>query len=115
MRSMKVSGLKKNSQFRLVYSKGKREVGDNVTICFLKREEAGLLPGFVAGKKRVGKAVQRNKAKRLMREGFIDLRERFTEKGLWIVFIASRDLKQTPFHELKKDMESSLLRAGLIS
>jgi len=50
-----------------------------------------------------------------MREGFIDLRERFTEKGLWIVFIASRDLKQTPFHELKKDMESSLLRAGLIS
>jgi ribonuclease P protein component len=112
---MKVPGLKKNRQFRLVYSEGKREVGDKLTICFLKREAEGLLPGFVASKKRVGNAVRRNRAKRLMREGFIGLRERFKEKGLWIVFIASQDMRKTSFHELKKDMESSLLRAGLIS
>jgi len=58
---MKVSGLKKSSQFMLVYSKGKREVGDNVTICFLKREEAGLLPGFVAGKKELEKLFSETK------------------------------------------------------
>lgn len=112
---MTIPGLKKNRQFRLVYSKGKREAGEKVTICFLRREEKGLLPGFVASKKRVGKANRRNRAKRLMRQGFMDLRERFTEEGLWIVFIASQDLRNTPLSELKKDMESSLLRAGLIS
>ena len=61
---MQSRSLKKNSQFRLVYSEGKREAGTKVVIYFLKRESDGVVPGFVASKK-IGKACQRNRAKRL--------------------------------------------------
>jgi len=112
---MRKQGLKKNWQFSQVYREGKREVGEKVTICYLFREEEeGIEPGFVASKKRVGKACQRNRAKRQMREIFRELRKRFTKTGIWIVFIASFDPEATPFAELKKDVESSLSRAGLI-
>jgi len=105
--------LKKNSQFRLVYSEGKREAGTKVVIYFLARESEGIVPGFVASKK-IGKACQRNRAKRLMRETFRTLKDRIGEKNLWIVFIASFRPKQCTFHEIYEDVESSLGRAGLI-
>ncbi|MCK4235742.1 MAG: ribonuclease P protein component [Candidatus Krumholzibacteria bacterium] len=106
--------LKKSSQFRLVYREGEREAGRNVVVCYLRKKSAGIVPGFVASK-RVGKAYQRNRAKRQMREIFQRLKERITEKNLWIVFIASFRPGETPFQELIEDVESSLGRAGLIS
>jgi ribonuclease P protein component len=107
--------LKKNIQFRLVYSEGKREAGTKVVIYFLKHESDCVAPGFVASKKIVGKACQRNRAKRHMREIFRRLEYRFTDTNLWIVFIASFRPKECSFHEILADVESSLGRAGLIS
>jgi ribonuclease P protein component len=107
--------LKRNSQFRLVYSDGGRVEGAKVTICFLRTGSEGILPGFVASRKRVGKAHRRNRAKRLMREIFRKLKDRITERNLWIVFIASFDPDKTSFQDLFEDVESSLGRAGLIS
>jgi ribonuclease P protein component len=106
--------LKKNNQFRLVYSEGKREAGTKVVIYFLKHESDSVVPGFVASKKR-GKACQRNRAKRHMREIFRRLEERFTDTNLWIVFVASFRPKECTFHEILADVEISLGRAGLIS
>jgi len=106
--------LKKNSQFRLVYSEGKREAGTRVVIYFLKRESEGIVPGFVASRK-IGKACQRNRAKRLMRDIFRRLKDRIGEQNLWIVFVASFRPKECTFHEILEDVESSLGRAGLIS
>jgi ribonuclease P protein component len=105
--------LKKNSQFRLVYSEGTREAGTKVVIYVLKRESDGVVPGFVASKK-IGKACQRSRAKRLMREIFRRLKDRFGEQNLWIVFVASFRPKECTFHEILEDVESSLGRAGLI-
>jgi ribonuclease P protein component len=105
--------LKSNSQFRLVYSKGKREAGIKVVIYYLTRESDGLVPGFVASKK-IGKACQRNRAKRLMREIFRTVQKRITEKNLWIVFIASFSPRESTFHEILEDVERSLGRAGLL-
>ena len=105
--------LKKNSQFRLVYRSGEREAGKNIIICYLRKGDEGIVPGYVASKK-IGKANQRNRAKRLMREIFKRLKGRITEKNLWIVFIASFRPEETPFQELLEDVELSLGRAGLI-
>lgn len=105
--------LKKNSQFRLVYSEGTREAGRRVVIYVLKRESDGVVPGFVASRK-IGKACQRSRAKRLMREIFGRLKDRFGEQNLWIVFVASFRPKECTFHEIFEDVESSLGRAGLI-
>ena len=111
---MQSRSLKKNSQFRLVYSEGKREAGTKVVIYFLKHESHCVVPGFVASKK-IGKACQRNRAKRHMREIFRKLEDRFTDTNLWIVFVASFRPKECTFHEILADVEGSLGRAGLIS
>ena len=111
---MQSRSLKKNSQFRLVYSEGKREAGTKVVIYFLKLDSDCVVPGFVASKK-IGKACQRNRAKRHMREIFTRLEGRFVDTNLWIVFIASFRPKESSFHEILADVESSLGRAGLIS
>jgi ribonuclease P protein component len=107
-------GLTKDKQFRTVYRRGTREAGKKVVIIYLREGQDGILPGFVASKK-VGKANQRNRAKRLMREIFRQLERRITEDHLWIVFIASFRPKDTKYEELFGDIESSMTRAGLIS
>ena len=112
---MQSRSLKKNSQFRLVYSEGKREAGTKVVIYFLKRESGGVVPGFVASKKKIGKAYQRNRAKRYMREIFRKLESRFIDTNLWIVFVASFRPSESTFHEILADVEGSLGRAGLIT
>lgn len=111
---MQSRSLKKNSQFRLVYSEGMREAGTKVVIYFLKRESDRVVPGFVASKK-IGKAYQRNKAKRYMRETFRKLECRFIDTNLWIVFVASFRPAECTFHEIVADVEGSLSRAGLIT
>ncbi len=107
-------GLTKDKQFRTVYRKGTREAGEKAVIIYLREGQNGIHPGFVASKK-IGKANQRNRAKRLMREIFRQLEHRITEEHLWIVFIASFRPKDTKYEELFEDIESSMTRAGLIS
>ncbi len=107
-------GLTKNGQFRAVYRRGSREAGKKVVICYLREGRDGIHPGFVASKK-IGKANQRNRAKRLMREIFRQLESRITEQHLWIVFIASFRPNDTNYEELFEDIEGSMTRAGLIS
>ena len=111
---MSHSGLKKTSQFRQVYREGRREAGEKITILYISRNEGGIVPGFVASKKNVGKAYQRNRAKRQMREIFRRLEGRIAAKDIWIVFIATFCPGEASFQELLEDVERSFERAGLI-
>ena len=97
-----------------MYRRGTKEVGKKVVIYYLREGSEGVLPGFVASK-RIGKANQRNRAKRLMREIFRQLRGRITQDDIWIVFIASFKPDETNYGELFEDIEGSMARAGLIS
>lgn len=68
--------------------------------------------GFVAGKK-VGKAVRRNRSKRLLRDA---VRHRLTRisPGWDIIFISRAGSEQAQFHEIDAAVESILKRARLI-
>ncbi len=112
---MAPKGLKKSSQFGEVYRDGRREAGKNLVICYLIKEGEGTRAGFVASRKKVGKAYQRNRAKRLLREVFRKINDGIIEKDIWIVFIASFRPAETSFQELLEEAKSSLARAGIIS
>jgi ribonuclease P protein component len=64
--------------------------------------------GFVASKKSVGNAVQRNRARRRLRE---IVRRRWSTvpaEGVWFMFIASRRTLTAPHMELLHDVEVAL-------
>ena len=63
--------------------------------------------GFTASKK-VGGAVERNKAKRRMRELVYSLKDKFKEFGYDYVLIARKNIVDKKFEDLKKDLNNTL-------
>lgn len=66
----KANRLRKPKEFRRVYESGKRFEGRFMTVFILPSETVSQRLGITASKKAVGNAVQRNRAKRLLREAF---------------------------------------------
>ena len=81
----KARRLTHNNEYRLVYKHGKYEVG---RMCVLYRMPVAKQPtriGFVTGKK-VGCAVERNRARRLMKEVY-RLNQHAIREGYHIVIV----------------------------
>lgn len=62
--------LRDSREFQHVYRNGKRYDGVFITVFVLENEALNHRLGVTASKKALGKAVQRNRAKRLLRETF---------------------------------------------
>ncbi len=68
--------------------------------------------GFIVGKK-IGKAVERNRVKRVMREA-VRLRQETLPKGWDIIVIARSGARQASFREVDAALVSLLERAHLV-
>ena len=62
--------LRDTAEFQHVYRNGKRYEGVFITAFVIENQELNHRLGVTASKKALGKAVQRNRAKRLLREAF---------------------------------------------
>ena len=101
--------LTKSEQYALVYNEGRSWVSSLMVMKALPNGLSSSRYGFSVSK-RVGKAVTRNRVKRLLRE---ILRITPLELGWDIIYIARPVTATTTYAELKKSVESLLSRAQL--
>ncbi len=111
MRAMrKEEHLTKAEQYALVYNKGRSWLSDLVVMKAMPNGLAFSRYGFSVSK-RTGKAVTRNRIKRLLREV---LRLTPLETGWDIIFIARPLAANTDYARLEKSIGGLLSRARLL-
>ena len=103
--------LRKNSQFTAVYEHGKTWANDLVVLKTLPNGLECNRYGFVAGK-RLGKAVVRNRVKRLLREV---TRATAAKTGWDVVFIARSKAATANYYELEASVTGLLRRAKILA
>ena len=110
----KIKTLKKNYEFKNVINKGNFFVGRQIIVYIQKNNKNENYLGIAVSTK-VGKAVTRNKLKRLIRENYI-IKKDSINKGYNIVFIWNKkvDSDTADFHIINEDMCNILKKAGLI-
>lgn len=100
--------IRRRPEFERVYSEGARVHGRFMTLFVLSN--GGTKPRFgVAATRKMGSAVERNRAKRLAREIF---RRHKVAAGLDIVVVPRRDMLDAPFVSLEADYHAALDRSG---
>ena len=104
--------LRNPQDFAALYSKGKSAGSKYVVVIFRSNGLDHNRKAFVASKK-VGGSVQRNRARRLMREACRQL-ELPIPQGTDILFIARQGIAESKCADVKKSIEAAIRRSGLI-
>jgi len=107
---MKEARLTKRSQYLLVYQQGKAWVNRLLVVKALPNGLSLNRYGSSVTKK-VGKAVQRNRLKRLIRE---IIRMQSLKQGWDIVFIVRPRAVDADYHQLKQSISKLLTQAQLL-
>lgn len=102
--------LRRGRDFRAVTRGGKRVAGMRMVLYLLPRE-GHIRAGFVSGK-RVGGAVERNRARRQMKEAWRALPPP-ASGGFDVVFAARPEIRGSMTQELAVEMEQLLKSAGV--
>jgi ribonuclease P protein component len=99
-------------QFRRCYDAGTKLVARHAVI-FLHRAEPpdGIRIGVVASRK-VGGAVKRNRAKRLLRQGARRIAEKWIDRHIWVVLVAKASIVEAHADEIRDDIERTLAKSG---
>lgn len=108
----RTKGLKKDSDFRKVYKHGKSFANRYLVIYILKNKSDYSRIGISVSKK-VGKAITRNRVRRLIKEAYrLNIDEKI-KPGYDIVFIARVSSKDTSFKDIDKSIKNLVKRTDI--
>lgn len=111
---MKKSGrITRNSEYQHVFQNGESAATRGLVLYRLKNGEGENRTGFVVSKK-VGKAVIRNRVKRLLREAY-RLYAQNLATGYDLVFIARPAIATFTYSQAAAEMRRVLQRGGLFA
>lgn len=109
----KIDTIKLNKEFKTAYYHGKVYVHP-LLILYVRKNKAGCCRlGITTGKK-VGKAVQRNRCRRIIRAAFQQLYPSVS-RNVDLVFVARKATVDSTSTELHRVMQQQLKKAGLLS
>lgn len=110
----KTEMLKKNYEFKNVLTRGKFYRGKEIEIFIIKNNKKRNFLGIAIGTKK-GKAFQRNKAKRLIRESYSKLENELIEGNSIVILMNKKfPIKNMKFSEVFEDMEKIFLKAEIL-
>ena len=104
--------LKSQKEFERVFAHGKSLGGSTVAFYFCPNNLGYPRAGFIASKKVSKRAVDRNRAKRLMREVFRLNKHRL--KPVDLVFIARKGILGKKYQEVERDFLKLAEKAGIL-
>lgn len=100
-------------QFRYCYDGGRKIVTRYAIIFMRAPVEPGEFRVGVVASRKVGGAVKRNRARRLLRETARHLAPRWHHESLWIVFVAREAINGHSAHDVCGDIEQTLIASGV--
>ncbi len=101
--------LKKEKEFSLVFSKGKKLFSHKLTLVYLPADN--LKVGYAVSKKH-GKSVVRNRIKRILREAFRSFTPQIRQ-NFFFVFIPKISDEYT-FNDIRENMEYLLKKGNFL-
>lgn len=104
--------LTRSSEFGQLYAEG-RAVSSRLAVLYVMRKGQGRKVGFVVSK-RLGKAVVRNRLKRLFREAYRLNKDKIAD-GVWMVFVVKRGSIGLPFWRIEREVLDLAERAGILN
>ena len=106
--------IKKNYEFKNLFSKGKFYYGNSINM-YIKISNSNFNKLGIAVSKKQGKAVKRNRVKRLIRENY-KLLEDNIKNGISILVIINKKKKidDIEFYEIKEDFIKILNKSNVL-
>lgn len=101
--------VRKRADFELIYKTGFKRSGRLMTM-FTRERESGPARLGIAATRKMGAAVERNRAKRLVRELF---RHHKPGTAVDVVVVPRRDLLAAPFDRIEAEYRSLLTRRAV--
>jgi ribonuclease P protein component len=104
--------LKKNKEFRYTYKRGRSLKGKYLVIYFCENGQENSKIGFSVSKK-IGKAIIRNRIKRVLRE-ICRINKNKIVQGYNIIFVARSKIKGIKYRLVEEEMLDLLKKAELL-